>query len=440
MLDGTGEMSQSRYPHPRAELQEFMARIYGYRMTTTSGGNLSIRDQDGGLWITPARIDKGALRRADIVYVAADGSWEGAIEPSSELPFHQAIYRARPDLGGIVHAHPVALVAFSLAHQVPGTRVFHQAWTICREGGFASYCLPGSAELGATVARTFAEGHDAVILENHGVVAAGASLPEAFRRFETFEFAGKTIIKARLLGGEIKLLEDGEIELARTHVDVPEGPARAGGPSNRERELRATLQEFVRRGYRQRLFISTHGTFSARLDSSSFVITPHDVDRGELLASDLVLVGDGHAEPGRHPSHATRLHEAIYRARPEVGAIVNAAPVNATAFSVTGSVPDTRTIPESRLVLRSPTIAPFSLQFEDPGALAALISLEHPVVILENDGALVTGGDVLEAFDRLEVLESTAEALINARALGTFEPMPDGTIAELEAFFFGAST
>ena len=433
-------MSQSRYPHPRQELQELMTRIYGYRMTTTSGGNLSVRDADGGTWITPAHIDKGALGPSDIVYVGADGCWKGAVKPSSELPFHQAIYRERSDVGGIVHAHPVALVAFSLAHEVPATRIFHQAWTICREGGFAPYRLPGSAELGAVVAGTFADGHDCVILENHGVVAGGGSLPEAFRRFETFEFAGKTIIKARLLGGEIRLLTDEDLAVARAHVEVPEGPAREGPPSNRERELRSALQAFVRRGYRQRLFISTHGTFSARVDPSSFLITPNDVDRGELQASDLVLVSNGCAEPGARPSHVTRLHEAIYRERPEVGAIVNAAPVNATAFSVTGSVPDTRTIPESRLVLRSPTIAPFRLPFEDPGALAEMVTPEHPVVILENDGVLVTGGDVLEAFDRLEVLESTSEALINARALGTFAPMPDSTIAELEAFFFGAPT
>ena len=57
------------------------------------------------------------------------------------------------------------------------------------------------------------------------------------------------------------------------------------------------------------------------------------------------------------------------------------------------------------------------------------------MVILENDGALVTGGDVLEAFDRLEVLESTSEALINARALGAFAPLSDATIPELEDAF-----
>src|SRR5947209_9382657 len=89
--------------HPRDEILQTMERIYRYRMTTTSGGNLSIRDDNGDVWITPARIDKGSLRRGDIVCVRPDGSVDGPHKPSSEFPFHQAIYRSRPDIRGIVH-------------------------------------------------------------------------------------------------------------------------------------------------------------------------------------------------------------------------------------------------------------------------------------------------------------------------------------------------
>ena len=86
-------------------------------------------------------------------------------------------------------------------------------------------------------------------------------------------------------------------------------------------------------------------------------------------------------------------------------------------------------------MLRSPGLAPFRLRFEDPDALAALLVPERPVVLLEHDGALVVGADALQAFDRLEVLESTAEALVDARALGPLARMRDGAIAELEAAF-----
>src|SRR5437763_3412424 len=140
------------YAHPRDEILQAIQRIYRYRMTTTSGGNLSIREENGDIWITPARLDKGSLRREDIVCVHADGTVQGSHRPSSELPFHQEIYRTRRDIRGIVHAHPVALVAFSLVHDGANTRLFHQAHHVCGMAGFAPYDLPGTAALGLRVA------------------------------------------------------------------------------------------------------------------------------------------------------------------------------------------------------------------------------------------------------------------------------------------------
>ena len=96
------------------EILRTMERIYRYRMTATSGGNLSIREPNGDIWITPAGVDKGGLRREDNICVRTDGTVEGRHKPSSEFPFHQAIYAVRPDIHAIVHAHPVALVAFSI--------------------------------------------------------------------------------------------------------------------------------------------------------------------------------------------------------------------------------------------------------------------------------------------------------------------------------------
>src|SRR5581483_2033043 len=181
--------------HPRDEIMQTMERIYRYRMTTTSGGNLSIRDEDGCIWITPARVDKGSLRRDDIICVQPDGTVVGPHKPSSEFPFHQAIYAARPDLRAVVHAHPVALVAFSICRAVPNTRLFHQARHVCGETGLAPYALPGSAALGQNIAATFAKGFSCVVLENHGVVVGAENLQAAFQRFETLEFTAKTIIK-----------------------------------------------------------------------------------------------------------------------------------------------------------------------------------------------------------------------------------------------------
>ena len=186
--------------HPRDDIMRTMERIYRQRMTTTSGGNLSVREDNGDIWITPAQVDKGNLRREDIVLVRADGSVEGEHRPSSEYPFHRSIYQMRPELRGIVHAHPVALVAFSIVRQTPDTRLLCEAWRTCGTIGFAPFALPGSEQLGRNIARTFARGFDCVILENHGVVTAGPDLRSAFERFETLEFAAQTAIHGRQLG------------------------------------------------------------------------------------------------------------------------------------------------------------------------------------------------------------------------------------------------
>jgi L-fuculose-phosphate aldolase len=149
----------------------------------------------------------------------------------------------------------------------------------------------------------------------------------------------------------------------------------------------------------------------------------------------MVLIRNGAVEAGRLPSRAARLHAAIYQRHPAVRAIVNALPVNATAFSVTGVPLDSRTIPESYLFLKDVARVPFGEQYQDGRAVAERLSPENPVALIENDGVVVCGTNVLDAFDRLEVLETTAEALINSRSLGKVVPMSDTIIAELTAAF-----
>ncbi len=415
-----------------------MDRIYRYRMTTTSGGNLSIRDSAGDIWISPARVDKGSLTRADIIRVRPDGQSEGPHPPSSELPFHQAIYTARPDIQAIVHAHPVALVAFSICRQVPNSRLFHQAHSVCGQIGFAPYACPGSQQLGANIAETFKTGCESVILENHGVVVGGDSLARAFERFEAFEFAGKTIIKASKLG-PIRYLDDSQLrQAAQRSVDFESFMPTVA--SSAERELRRQLCDFVRRGCRQRLLISTEGSFSARLPATSelpnaFLITPTQRDRERLRVDDFVLIDGQRREAGKLASRAAKAHAAIYRRHPSIHAIVLAHPVNATAFSVTDSTLDVRTIPESYVFLRDVQRVPYGTQYRDDGNIASYVSDSSPAAILENDGVLVTGRSVLDAFDRLEVLESTAEAVINARSIGEVSAMPEKVIEELRTAF-----
>jgi len=419
--------------HPAKRLVQAMARIYQYRMTTTSGGNLSIRDDDGSIWITPARVDKGALRVEDIVRVFPDGTTEGRHKPSSEFPFHQQIYQQRPDLKAIVHAHPVALVAFSICGKTPDTRLFTKARAVCGEVGFAPYALPGSVLLGERIAEVFAAGHDCVLLENHGVVVGGMDFSDAFRRFETLEFVAKTVVKARALG-EVRYLTAEQLAIGG-HAGAEPGEFDPGTASSRERALRRELCDFIRRGYHQRLLTANAGSFSVRVDDSSFLISTRLVDRATIAPDQLSLIRDGLRERGTSPSSAWRLHRLIYQKHPQIRAVVNATPVNATAFSASASRLDTRTIPESYIFLRDVAVLPFSWVYDAPEKIADAMTPEFPIALIENDCALVLGKTILDAFDRLEVLESTAEAVILSRSLGEVRPMGPEVIDELVQAF-----
>lgn len=422
----------SLWLHPREELVRTMQRIYTYRMTTTSGGNLSIRDTDGAIWITPSRVDKGSLQPRDVVCVHADGTTTGLHPPSSEFPFHREIYRRRPDIGAIVHAHPGALVAFSICRQLPDTRVQTHAHEVCGKVAYAPYACPGSEALGRNIADVFAAGADCVMLENHGVVIGGRDLHDAFQRFETLEFVAQTLVKAAALGA-VQTVPATALH-SNPLPEFAEMPAAA--PSNPEKALRTQLCDFVHRAYRQRLLISTAGAFSARLGTSEFLVTPRRRDRLELEPSGLVRAQGGFREAGKQPSRAARLHALILERNPDIGAVINAQPAHASAFCMTRAPFDSRTIPESYLVLRDVPRLPFACIVRDAEKIAAHVSLKKtPVVLIENEGALIVGKDILDAFDRLEVLEATSEALQLSRPLGPLVPMPDSDLAELRRAF-----
>jgi len=419
--------------HPRDQLVAIMNRIYHNGMTTLSGGNLSIKDDNGDIWITPSGIDKGNLTAKDMICVKADGATQGPHKPSSELPFHRAIYQLRPDLNAIVHAHPPALVSFSIVRQVPDTRIIPQANRVCGPVGYAPYALPGSEALGDNIAATFAEGYNIIILENHGMAAAGHTLLDAFHRLETLDFCARILIRARTLG-EINTLPEPALNLFdHRHNLLPEFVPTAH--SSRERELRQQIVEITARACDRHLMISTEGVVSARLDDSSFLITPTGHDRLTLTVEDVVLVRNGVREAGKTPSRAVRLHQAIYADNPDINCIMTAQSPNVTAYAITAANFDSRTIPESFIMLRDVPLIPFKTLYTQPETVAKMVSLHTPALLVENDCVLVVGTDILNAFDRLEVAEYSARSLIDTGVLGQLVSIGDAEIGDLEKAF-----
>lgn len=343
------------------------------------------------------------------------------------------IYQARPDIRALVHAHPPGLVAFSIARKMPDTHINPQSRDVCGEVGYAAYALPGSEALGKEIANTFSKGFNSVMLENHGVVTGGSDLLNAFHRFETLEYCAQINIRANALGG-YRTLTDAEIDRFYSFDNTLPTFVPAVRHS-RERELRLELCSIVQRAYARHLMISTGGTISVRISGSRFLITPYGFDRKYVEPDDLVLIDGGRAEAGKIPSRSVRLHEKIYAAHPSINCIMSAQPPNATTYSIVKQRFDTRTIPESYLLLRDLPVAAYGLPFEKPEEIAAMLSKDTPVILLQNDAVLATGGSILETFDRMEVAEFSAQALIQSLSIGKMVPIDDEAIDHLKKKF-----
>ena len=420
--------------HPKEKVAEILRRIYTFGMTTTSGGNVSMRDEKGNIWITPSSVDKGSITSADIVYIKNDGSVHGLHKPSSELPFHIAIYRARPDIRAVVHAHPPVLVAFSIIKKVPNTKILPQAFHLCGQVGYAPYQLPGSEALGQSIANEFAKGTNSVIMENHGTVVGGKTLQQTFAHFETLEFCAKMEAQATSIG-QVNSLSTQQINTFYLHDRTPLPSFERASTSEAELIVRSQLIKVIKRAYDQKLIISTFGTFSARLDKNSFVITPTDRDRYYLRREDLVLIKNGKREAGKKPSRSTLVHQQIYQDHPDINCIIFAQSPHTTAYAIARQQIDTRTIPESYILLRELPLFPFGNQYHDGKELSKTISKETPIVLIENDSIVVTGDAIITTFDRLEVAEFSARSLTQARLLGTLHPIGNEEINELKDKF-----
>ena len=420
--------------HPRDQITMIISRIYKRGMTTTSGGNISVIDESGDIWVTPSAVDKGSLRPSDIMCVKRDGTIIGRHKPSSEFPFHRAIYNMRPDIKAIIHAHPPALVSFSIVHKIPDTNIISQAKYICGPIGYAKYELPGSEALGVKIAAEFKKGFMAIIMENHGTVLGGSDLIDAFQRFETLEFSARTILYGQTIGAPAYLsneqIDDFEAQIPGL---LPEMKS-VSYPSD-EREIRASICKMVHRACDQGLMISSYGTVSVRWQGNDFLITPTNVPRWNLQLGDIVQIKGGKREPGKVPSRATWMHQEIYRRNPGINSIILTQSPYLMAFGVTNTLFNVRTIPESWIFLQDIPSLEFGLHFMGRKEIPEIISGGTPAIIIRNDSVLVTGDKLLQTFDRLEVAEFSAKSLVMAKPIGELLPINDSQVEELRKVF-----
>ncbi len=420
--------------HPRDQIVAIISRIYERSLTTTSGGNISIIDENGNIWVTPGSIDKGSLRASDIMLVKRDGTVEGKHKPSSEYPFHKAIFDARPDIKTIIHAHPPALVSFSIVRSTPNPNVISQAKHICGPIGYAAYEIPGSYELGQRIGAEFVKGYKAIIMENHGTVVGGSDINDAFQRFETLEFCARTIIYGQSIG-QTHYLSEEQIQQYETQASkqLPE-QEKVEHPSD-ERQIRADICRIVQRACRQGLMVSSYGTVSVRWQNNDFLITPTNVSRWNMDLQDIVQIKNGRREPGKNPSRITWLHQEIYNRFPHINSIILTQSPYMMAFGASHRPLDVRTIPESWIFLQDVPLMPYGSHFRGKTEILDKLEEGMPAMIIENDSVLVTGDQLLQTFDRLEVAEFSAKSLVLASSIGQLKPINQQQIDDLKRVF-----
>lgn len=428
------ETLDTQLMHPRDQITMIISRIYKRGLTTTSGGNISAIDENGDIWITPSAVDKGTLRSSDIMCVKKDGTIVGRHKPSSEFPFHRAIYTIRPDIKAIIHAHPPALVSFSIVRDIPNTNVISQAKFICGPIGYAAYELPGSEALGVKIANEFSRGYKAIIMENHGTVLGGSDLVDAFQRFETLEFCARTILYGKTIGNPY-YLSDAQIDEFEMQIPEPLPEMEKVEYPSEEREKRTEICNIVHRACDQGLMISSYGTVSVRWKDNDFLITPTNVPRWDLQISDIVQIKDGKREPGKISSRATWLHQEIYKNNPSINSIIFTQPPYLMAFGVTKQLFDVRTIPESWIFLQDVPSLPFGSQFTGHTDILEHLSAKNAAILIQNDAILVTGDKLLQTFDRLEVAEFSAKSLVMSTSIGHLKPISDSQIEDLRKVF-----
>ena len=184
----------------RQDIVTCCQRLYQRGLIASTEGNVSALVGPDRLWITPSGTHKGFLRMDDVLLIDLQGRVHfGSGQPSSETPLHLALYRCRPDIRAVVHAHPPIATALTVARCALETRLLPETVVLLGEVPTIPYQMPTTEEFAQEVGEVM-QRVDAALLENHGGVTVGSSLQAAFNLMETVERAAHILYLAKTLG------------------------------------------------------------------------------------------------------------------------------------------------------------------------------------------------------------------------------------------------
>ena len=206
---------KDKYKSERKEVARFMRRLYKHGLTTTSGGNVSLRLSEELIVITPSATDKGRMKWKEVAIVTIFGeNLTPDLKPSIETAMHLAVYKKKKDVLAIVHAHPVIASLFTAIKAKIRTNLTAEAKAILGDPLLVKYAVMGSVALADIVAESVLKS-DILLLENHGILTTGSNLLQAFDKIEVLENAAKMTLMTEMTGKRRPLDRARILELER---------------------------------------------------------------------------------------------------------------------------------------------------------------------------------------------------------------------------------
>lgn len=204
----------------REDIVEVGKRMYNRQFVASNDGNISVKVSDNEILITPTGVSKGYMTAEDMIKVDMAGNViAGSKKPSSEIKMHLTVYKNRPDVNSVCHAHPQKATAFAVARKVCKDVALPEVIFSIGSVALADYATPSTQELPDSI-QEIVKTTDAILLSNHGALTVGKDVYDAYYNMETLEHFAGIIMYARQLGGEQGLSQEQINELLRVRRDT----------------------------------------------------------------------------------------------------------------------------------------------------------------------------------------------------------------------------
>ena len=187
--------------------------------TVETWGNISVRGDDGLVYITPSGMDYEGCTVDDMVVMTIDKKIvSGTRRPSVETDLHIEVYKARPEVNAIVHTHPIPSTVFACMGESIPLIIDEAAQALGSEVRTAPYALPGTLELAKNCVKALGEKANACLLQSHGAVCVGCNMKGAFKVAKVLEMTAEVYYRIRSIGGNFVPISDENISAMQSYV------------------------------------------------------------------------------------------------------------------------------------------------------------------------------------------------------------------------------